>query len=109
MSLNQKHLPFFVAVLLGIGIYIGSKLSTNNSSYFTSTKNISKHKFNKFIDYLEHQYVDPIDTDSIVESFIDTVLQNLDPHSSYIPKQDLAALTENMKGGFIGLNFHYQN
>ena len=90
MSLNQKHLPFFVAVLLAIGIYIGSKLSTNIPSPFASTKNISKQKLNRLIDYLEYEYVDPVDTDSIVEGFIETVLQNLDPHSSYIPKQDLA-------------------
>ena len=82
MSLNQKHLPFFIAVLLGIGIYIGTKLNTNTSSGYASTNNISKQKINRLIDYLEYEYVDPVDTDSIVEGFIETVLQNLDPHSS---------------------------
>lgn len=109
MTLNQKHLPFFIALLLGIGIYIGSKLNTNTSSYFASTTNNSKHKFNKLIDYLEYEYVDPVDTDSIVESFIDNVLQNLDPHSSYIPKQDLVSISENMKGDFIGIGVHFYN
>jgi len=107
MSLNQKHLPFFIAVLLGIGIYMGSKLNTNSSSYFASTKNSSKQKFNKLIDYIEYEYVDPVDTDSIIENFIDTVLQNLDPHSSYIPKQDLMSVTENMKGDFIGIGVRF--
>jgi len=107
MSLNQKHLPFFIAVLLGIGIYMGSKLNTNSSSYFASTKNSSKQKLNKLIDYIEYEYVDPVDTDSIIENFIDTVLQNLDPHSSYIPKQDLMSVTENMKGDFIGIGVRF--
>ncbi|MDG1285605.1 MAG: S41 family peptidase [Flavobacteriaceae bacterium] len=107
MSLNQKHLPFFIAVLLGIGIYMGSKLNTNSSSYIASTKNSSKQKFNKLIDYIEYEYVDPVDTDSIIENFIDTVLQNLDPHSSYIPKQDLMSVTENMKGDFIGIGVRF--
>lgn len=107
MPLNQKHLPFFAAVLLGIGIYIGSKLTDNPLSYYTTPKNMSKHKFNKLIDYLEYQYVDPVDTDSIVDNFIDTVLQNLDPHSSYIPKQELAYVTENMKGDFIGIGVQF--
>ena len=107
MSLNQKHLPFFIAVLLGIGIYMGSKLNTNSSSYFASTKNSSKQKFNKLIDYIEYEYVDPVDTDSIIENFIDTVLQNLDPYSSYIPKQDLMSVTENMKGDFIGIGVRF--
>jgi carboxyl-terminal processing protease len=107
MTLNQKHLPFFIAVLLGIGIFIGSKLNTNSSSYFASTKNSSKQKLNKLIDYIEYGYVDPVDTDSIIENFIDTVLQNLDPHSSYIPKQDLMSITENMKGDFIGIGVQF--
>ena len=107
MTINQKHLPFFIAVLLGIGIFIGSKLNTNSSSYFASTKNSSKQKLNKLIDYIEYGYVDPIDTDSIIENFIDTVLQNLDPHSSYIPKQDLMSITENMKGDFIGIGVQF--
>lgn len=109
MFLNRKHLPFFIAVLLGVGIYIGSKLSTNKFDYFTNSKNISKQKFSRLIDYLEYEYVDPVDTDSIVEGFIDTVLQNLDPHSSYIPKQDLASVKENMKGDFIGIGVSFYN
>ncbi len=107
MILNQKHLPFFIAVLLGVGIFIGSKLNTNSLSYFASTKNSSKQKLNKLIDYIEYGYVDPVDTDSIIENFIDTVLQNLDPHSSYIPKQDLMSITENMKGDFIGIGVQF--
>ena len=62
MSLNRKHLPFFIAVLLGIGIYIGSKLSTNTSNHFANSKNVSKQKFSRLIDYLEYEYVDPVDT-----------------------------------------------
>ena len=109
MTLNQKHLPFFVAVLLAIGIYIGSKLSTNTSSPYASTNSISKQKLNRLIDYLDYEYVDPVDTDSIVEGFIETVLKNLDPHSSYIPKQDLVSVTENMKGDFIGIGVSFYN
>ena len=107
MSLNQKHLPFFIAVLLAMGIFIGSKLNTQTTSRYASTKSISKKKLNRLIDYLEYEYVDPVDTDSIVEGFIDAVLQNLDPHSSYIPKQDLASVTENMKGDFIGIGVSF--
>ena len=107
MSLNPKNLPFFIAVVLALGIYIGDKVSNNASNPFVSMNNIRKQKLNRLIDYLEYEYVDPVDTDSIVETFIDEVLQNLDPHSTYIPKQDLASVTENMKGDFIGIGVSF--
>ncbi len=106
MSLNPKHLPFLIGVVLALGIYIGDKVSVNSSNTFTRT-NTSKQKLNRLIDYLEYEYVDPVDTDSIVEGVIDQVLQNLDPHSTYIPKQDLASVTENMKGDFIGIGVSF--
>jgi len=109
MFLNRKHLPFFIAVLLAMGILIGSKLSINTSNNFANSKNISKQKLSRLIDYLEYEYVDPVDTDSIVEDFINTVLQNLDPHSSYISKQALTSVTENMKGDFIGIGVSFYN
>ena len=109
MVLHKKNLPFFVGVLLAIGIYIGAKFNPSSTKLYTSTNSKSKQKLNRLIDYLEYEYVDPVDTDSIVEGFIDTVLQNLDPHSSYIPKQDLAAVTENMKGDFIGIGVSFYN
>ena len=107
MSLNPKNLPFFIAVVLALGIYIGDKVSNNASNPFVSMNNIRKQKLNRLIDYLEYEYVDPVDTDSIVETFIDEVLQNLDPHSTYIPKQDLESVTENMKGDFIGIGVSF--
>ena len=106
MSLNPKHLPFLIGLVLALGIYIGDKVSVNSSNTFTRT-NTSKQKLNRLIDYLEYEYVDPVDTDSIVEGVIDQVLQNLDPHSTYIPKQDLASVTENMKGDFIGIGVSF--
>ena len=109
MVLHKKNIPFFVGVLLAIGIYIGAKFNPSSTKSYTSTNSTSKQKLNRLIDYLEYEYVDPVDTDSIVESFIDAVLQNLDPHSSYIPKQDLASVTENMKGDFIGIGVSFYN
>ena len=109
MALNQKHLPFFAGVLIAVGIFIGVKFNPSGVDSYSHTTNLSKQKVNRLIDYLEYEYVDPVDTDSIVEGFIDTVLQNLDPHSSYIPKQDLAAVTEYMKGDFIGIGVRFYN
>ena len=92
-----------MAVLLAVGVYIGSKLSTNTTGFYSNSKNSSKLKLNRLIDYLDYDYVDAVNTDSIVEGVIDNILQNLDPHSTYISKQDITSVNENMKGDFIGI------
>tara|TARA_B110000208_G_scaffold61056_1_gene79441 strand:- start:146 stop:1750 length:1605 start_codon:yes stop_codon:yes gene_type:complete len=106
-SLNKKNSPFFMAVLLAVGVYIGSKLSTNTTGFYSNSKNSSKLKLNRLIDYLDYDYVDAVNTDSIVEGVIDNILQNLDPHSTYISKQDITSVNENMKGDFIGIGVQF--
>ena len=93
--------------MIGIGIYIGSKLSVNSIAFYNNSQNSSKLKLNRLIDYLNNDYVDAVNTDSIVEGVIDDILQNLDPHSTYISKQDVASVNENMKGGFIGIGVYF--
>jgi|TARA_B110000259_G_scaffold174354_1_gene208581 carboxyl-terminal processing protease len=105
--LNPKNSPFFIAVLLAVGIYIGTKLSAGSTAFYTNSQNNSKLKLNRLIDYLNDDYVDAVNTDSIVEGVINNILQNLDPHSTYISKQDIASVNENMKGGFIGIGVHF--
>lgn len=42
---------------------------------------------------------------------VDRILSNLDPHSTYIPKDELQSITDNMNGNFvgIGISFYIQN
>ena len=96
-----------MAVLLALGVYIGSKLSSNSTGFYTNSQNSSKLKLNRLIDYLNYDYVDAVNTDSIVEGVIDNILQNLDPHSTYIPKDDITSVNESMKGGFIGIGVQF--
>ncbi len=42
-----------------------------------------------------------------VDSNINNILDNLDPHSTYIPKKDLQSVTENMKGDFVGIGVSF--
>ena len=96
-----------MAVLLALGVYIGSNLSSNSTGFYTNSQNSSKLKLNRLIDYLNYDYVDAVNTDSIVEGVIDNILQNLDPHSTYISKDDITSVNESMKGDFIGIGVQF--
>ena len=107
MQNQKKYLPLIIGIAIAIGIIIGGKLNFTDSSNRLFTSNSKKDKLNRLIDYIDLEYVDEINTDSIVDVTVNTILDNLDPHSTYIPKRDLKSVTENMKGDFIGIGVSF--
>ncbi len=95
--------PTILAAALALGIFVGGKLHFNDSPERLFTTNSKKDKLNRLIDYIDYEYVDDIDTDSIVDVTVNNILEKLDPHSVYIPKQEMEKVTENMKGDFVGI------
>ncbi|MFD2908290.1 S41 family peptidase [Flavobacterium ardleyense] len=110
MKMNKVYFPIIIAVAVAIGILMGSKLSTPSDPAFF-TKSANKNKLNKLIDLIEKDYVDTINTDSIVDLTVNGILAQLDPHSVYIPKKDIAGIEQSMRGDFvgIGINFYMYN
>jgi carboxyl-terminal processing protease len=112
MSKKFKFIwPTILAAALAIGVFLGGKLNFNDTPEKLFTTNSKKDKLNRLIDYIDYEYVDEIDTDSIVDVTVNNILDKLDPHSVYIPKKDMTEVSENMKGDFvgIGINFHEYN
>jgi len=107
MQIQKKYLPIIIGVAIATGIFIGGKLSFSDKSDRLFTSNSKKDKLNRLIDYIDYEYVDDINTDSIVDVTVNSILENLDPHSTYIPKKDLQKVTENMKGDFVGIGVSF--
>lgn len=105
--LNKKYIPLIIGVSIAIGVFIGGKLSFTDNSNRLFTSNSKKDKLNRLIDYIDYEYVDEVNTDSIVHVTVNGILNNLDPHSTYIPKDKLQGITENMKGEFVGIGISY--
>ena len=69
------------------------------------------NKINDVINYINLEYVDTVNQKKLVESTIEDMLHQLDPHSAYIPADELQASNEPLEGNFegIGVEFHVQN
>ena len=108
MTINKKYIPLLLGLGIALGVFLGSKLDFGQSdtALFTPT-NSKKEKLNKLIDYIDYEYVDAIDTDSIVDVTVNGILENLDPHSVYIPPEELQAIEENLKGDFVGIGVSF--
>ena len=99
--------PTVIALALAIGILVGGRLHFNDSPEKLFTTNSKKDKLNRLIDYIDYEYVDEVDTDSIVDVTVNNILDKLDPHSVYIPKEEMQRVTENMQGDFVGIGVNF--
>lgn len=105
-SIKNRFLILFSLIL---GIYIGKQISVPNQ--YIQISDTSTGKFPKLVEllnYLEFNYVDSINLDSLQEEVIASTLESLDPHSSYIPIDELQDITESMQGNFEGIGVQFQ-
>jgi carboxyl-terminal processing protease len=70
-------------------------------------KNNPKDKLDKLIDFIDNEYVDNVNTDSIVDLTVNNILEKLDPHSVYIPPSEQTSVAESMKGDFVGIGVNF--
>lgn len=108
MRKNYNYIwPTVLAATLAFGFFLGGKLNFNDTPERLFSTNSKKDKLNRLIDYIDYEYVDDIDTDSIVDVTVNNILEKLDPHSVYIPKKDMSKISENMKGDFVGIGINF--
>jgi carboxyl-terminal processing protease len=106
MTKKSIYFPLFLGLAIAIGIFIGSNLNfKDNVVSFNSNSNEVKLK--RLMNYIQHDYVDMVDTDSLLDNVISDMLVKLDPHSVYIPKEELQRVTENMQGSFVGIGVSF--
>jgi carboxyl-terminal processing protease len=64
-------------------------------------------KFDALLQYINYAYVDSTDENKLVENAIVAVLKELDPHSVYIPKDELKKMNEPLEGNFEGVGIQF--
>ncbi len=71
------------------------------SSLINSQANNSK--LSSTLSFIERHYVDPISSDSLSELLMPMLLEQLDPHSIYIPAEEMQDMNESLEGEFDGI------
>lgn len=90
--------------------FVGGMLSTRG--LFVQDRSASgNNKLNTLLNIIGHEYVDAVDTDSLMETMYPQLLSGLDPHSVYIKAEDLEAVNSELEGSFsgIGITFNMLN
>ena len=73
----------------------------------TPAINEAVQKFNSVLFDIDNYYVDSTKTKKLVADAISGMLETLDPHSVYIPKEDLEETNEPLNGNFEGVGIQF--
>ena len=100
-----------VAIAASIGLLAGYNMNFKNESksLFKSEAfqdNISagyEGRVEEILRFVESTYVDEIDSEQLTLNVINRMLEDLDPHSSYITPEELSSHNERMKGSYRGI------
>lgn len=101
---NKKYLIPIFLMLVSIGLLIGMKVNTavSGEDVFDNVK-----KFNEALTLVQKNYVDDVNPDKLTEAAIKGMLAQLDPHSTYITKDQLKRINEDFQGSFEGIGVEF--
>ena len=94
-------MPLAIAIALVAGMWIGKTFFNGSSSWS------SRSKLDTILELIDRNYVDDIDTDSLLEATLPDLMAALDPHSVYIPAEDLQSVNEELEGSFSGIGISF--
>ena len=103
----KRLLPIIVTTMcLLLGYYFG----TRNALIEVVEKQtfiLRDNKINEVLSIMEGMYVDSLDIDSIIEKCIPQMLTELDPHSVYIPIEEVEATNSELESSFSGIGIRF--
>jgi len=75
---------------------------------FDPSEKSTSQKFDEVMDNINRFYVDPVSGKDLTEAAIVAMLEKLDPHSTYIPAEELNEAQTSINGNFIGIGIRFQ-
>ena len=118
--MRRKNYSLVAIVLLALisGLILGNLLASKekrkfNDNFGSIFKNILKtdNKISEMLRLIDSYYVDTVDINNMTEEVAVDLIAKLDPHSVYIPAEELETVNNELEGSFsgIGVQFNIQN
>lgn len=108
---NEKFrvgLPILVAVSIVAGMFLGYQLRDRMPWENSSSSPAYGSAIEEVLDLIETEYVDTLNTDSITSKTVEELVKHLDPHTLYIPNQELEEVNEEIAGRFVGIGVEFE-
>ncbi|NCB98516.1 MAG: PDZ domain-containing protein, partial [Bacteroidia bacterium] len=91
------------------GLLLLSAVILSNSIQAQNLPDINRQmaKFGQTLMYLNSYYLDTVNTNTLTENAINSVISKLDPHSAYISAKDVKSMNEPLEGNFDGVGIEF--
>lgn len=104
-------LPTLTVIGVALGLIIGLSLSQQANAQRITYQNGEWHfeqsKIDRLLQLMENAYVDTLNMDSVTDEAMTELVKRLDPHSAYIPKEDLEMVNSELSGSFSGIGVQF--
>ena len=106
---NNRIKNFFtIAISFLVGMTVALYFVPGRKQGLSS---MQSNKLDEVVKYVNSYYVDTVNTDKLFEIAINSMLQELDPHSTYANATENKAMMESLEGAFegVGIQFSIMN
>lgn len=103
-------LPLTVSIFMIIGVFLGREMGRQQgrAMLFQHNSFNENDKLNQVLSFIKSDYVDTVKEKMILEETIQELLQNLDPHSYYIPGNKYSQMNDPLEGNFEGIGVEFR-
>ena len=102
----QVWLPLLFSITAIAGIFLGYKIRDTmpGKKFFQFEK---RRPIDEVLDLIQNKYVDNKDINPLADTAIVAILAKLDPHSTFIPANELQEVNEEINGSFFGIGIEF--
>jgi carboxyl-terminal processing protease len=100
LSFSKRLAVSFVLILIVLPFLGLAQLRTDTRS--------TSQKFSSLLQIINYYYVDTTNQSELTEKAIVAMLKELDPHSVYLTKEEIAKANEPLQGNFDGVGIQFQ-
>ena len=106
--MNNRHFIWVIVLIivsLLLGFFIGKYYRDKGPQ--VKLLRSGQNKINETLEVINVNYVDTVDIDHLTESAVKKIINELDPHSSYIPAADVESANEDLESTFSGIGIQF--
>lgn len=103
----KKFTPTLIVLAALIGLLAGIYISKGKGGNTIVISTPGSTKIDELVQLMQNNYVDTLNVDDIIEKMMPEILDELDPHSKYIPADKLEATNADLASSFSGIGIRF--